>query len=123
MSRLDRDTSGLLVAATSPAGAECLTEQFKDWGSVFSPKSPKSCCFFLLFVGGGFIPDVVVFCLFVFGCGFKFSLLFVTFPFPFCCLFNRFCFGDDVLKMFRKFYFYCLRVGRSLVRVYRLDQC
>ncbi|OLP99572.1 hypothetical protein AK812_SmicGene17860 [Symbiodinium microadriaticum] len=32
VSRLDRDTSGVLVAATSTEGADCLTEQFKaDW--------------------------------------------------------------------------------------------
>lgn len=30
VSRLDKDTSGVLVAATSAEGAECLTEQFKD---------------------------------------------------------------------------------------------
>lgn len=30
VSRLDRDTSGVLVAATSAEGAECLTEQFKE---------------------------------------------------------------------------------------------
>lgn len=30
VSRLDRDTSGVLVAATSQAGADCLTEQFKE---------------------------------------------------------------------------------------------
>lgn len=30
VSRLDRDTSGILVAATSAEGAECLTEQFRE---------------------------------------------------------------------------------------------
>merc|ERR1740121_357789 len=30
VSRLDRDTSGVLVAATSQAGADCLTDQFRD---------------------------------------------------------------------------------------------
>jgi len=30
VSRLDRDTSGVLVAATSVEGADCLTAQFKD---------------------------------------------------------------------------------------------
>ncbi|CAJ1443969.1 unnamed protein product [Effrenium voratum] len=30
VSRLDKDTSGLLVAATSQEGAECLTQQFKE---------------------------------------------------------------------------------------------
>lgn len=30
VSRLDRDTSGVLVAATSLVGADCLTAQFKD---------------------------------------------------------------------------------------------
>lgn len=30
VSRLDRDTSGVLVAATCQEGADCLTNQFKD---------------------------------------------------------------------------------------------